>query len=186
MSEKRKSTRGLVITVAGPHGSGRSTQAEILAKAFKLRYVSTGTLFRERAAETGLTLDELNVRSKDNPDFDRWLDNRAREETIKGGVVLDATLSGWMADNPDLRIYLYAPLKERIRRIAGRENFSIKKAERETAIRETAEKERFKEFYKVDLDDLSIYDVILNTGLFDVEACAHILKNIVEYYMSRR
>jgi len=41
----------LVITVAGRHGSGRTTQAKLLAEAFGLRYVSAGTIFRPRAGQ---------------------------------------------------------------------------------------------------------------------------------------
>jgi len=178
--------RALVIAVAGPHGSGRTTQAKLLADAYGLRYVSTGTLFRDRAAELGLTLDELNVRSKGDPDFDKLLDARAREETAGGGVVLDATLSGWVADDPDLRIYLTAPFEERIRRIAQREGFTPERAAEETRIREAAELERFREFYGYDLEDLSIYDVVLNTGLFEIEAVASILRDIVDKYLAPR
>src|SRR5512140_143709 len=103
------SKRKLVITVAGPHGSGRSTQAIRLAKAFGLHYVSTGILFRERAKELGISLEEMTRIAAEDDSFDRFLDDRAKKETEKEGVVLDATLSGWVAVKPDLKIYLPAP-----------------------------------------------------------------------------
>ena len=186
MSKNKHSRRGLVITVAGHHGSGRSTQAKLLAETFKLRYVSTGTIFRDRADELKISLEELNVRSKADPGFDKWLDERAKNETLKGNVVLDATLSGSIAEKPDLRIFLKAPFDVRVQRIAEREGFSMKHAEEETRIREAAEKERFKQFYNIDIDDLTIYDLVLNTGLFGIEDCAHILKTVVEDYQSDR
>jgi cytidylate kinase len=184
MIRSRVPGRALVFTVAGPHGSGRTTQAKLLAEAFNLRYVSTGTIFRDRAAELGLSVDELNVRSKTDPGFDKWLDDRACEETRRGGVVLDATLSGWVADRPDLRFYLHAPFDVRVRRIADREGFSVARAEEETRVREAAEKERFKKFYGVDIDDTSIYDVSVNTFLFGIAACANILKNAADQYLN--
>lgn len=186
MSNNKHLGRRLVITVAGHHGSGRSTQAKLLAEAFNLRYVSTGTIFRERADELKLSLEELNVRSKTDPGFDKWLDERARDETLKGNVVIDATLSGSISEKPDLRFFLKAPFDIRVHRIAEREGFSVKHAEEETRIREAAEKERFKHFYNIDIDDLTIYDLVLNTGLFGIEACAHILKTVVEEYTSDR
>jgi cytidylate kinase len=185
MKRTRVPGRALVITVAGPHGSGRTTQATRLAERFGLRYVSTGTLFRDRAAELGLSLDEFNVQSKKDPDFDKWLDSRAREETRKGGVVLDATLSGWVAEEPDLRFYLYAPFDVRTRRIAEREGFTLQRAEEETRVREAAEAERFREFYGYRIEDLSIYDLILNTSLFDIEGVASILRCAVDEYLAR-
>lgn len=180
------SKRDLVITVAGPHGSGRSTQATRLAETFGLRYVSTGTLFRERAAQLGVSLEEMTRIAAGDDSFDRFLDDRAKEETRRGGVVLDATLSGWVAVDPDLRIYLTAPLGVRVRRIAEREGRSAEEVERETRLREEAELERFRRYYEYDVDDLSIYDLVLNTELFDADGVAHILKNVVEAYMGER
>jgi cytidylate kinase len=118
--------------------------------------------------------------------FDRFLDDGAKEETRRGGVVLDATLSGWVAVDPDLRIYLTAPLGVRVRRIAEREGRSAEEVERETRLREEAELERFRRYYEYDVGDLSIYDLVLNTELFDADGVAHILKNVVEAYMGER
>ena len=177
------SKRRLVVTVAGPHGSGRTTQATRLAKAFGFRYVSTGTIFRERAAELNVTLEEMTRIAAADRSFDRFLDDRARKETLEGGVVLDATLSGWMADKPDIRIYLTAPLDVRVRRIIEREKRDFEEVERETKLREEAERERFLRYYGIDLDELTVYDLVLNTAIFDAEAVANILKNVVEAYM---
>jgi len=175
--------RGLVVTVAGLHGSGRTTQAMKLAKAFGLRYVSTGTIFRERAAELNVSLEEMTRIAAADDSFDRFLDDRAKKETLGGGVVLDATLSGWMAEKPDIRIYLTAPLDVRVRRIIEREKRSFEEVERETGLREEAERERFLRYYGVDLEDLTIYDLVLNTAIFDADAVANILKNVVEAYI---
>jgi CMP/dCMP kinase len=178
--------RGLVITIAGPHGSGRSTQATKLAEIFNLRYVSTGTLFREKAQELGVSLSEMSKIATSNDSFDRFLDDRARDETRKGGVVLDATLSGWVAEDPDIKIYLTAPLNVRVKRIAEREKRSASEVDEETRHREAVEMERFRRFYGYDITDLTIYDVVLNTALADAEGVANILKNVVEAYMGER
>jgi CMP/dCMP kinase len=180
------SRRKLVITVAGPHGSGRSTQATKLAEAFGLRYVSTGTFFRERAQQLGVTLSEMSKIAAKDDSFDRFLDDRAKEETKRGGVVLDATLSGWVAEKPDIRIYLTAPLEVRVKRIADREKRDVAEVEAETRHREEVEVERFRRYYGYDITDLRIYDVVLNTALADAEGVAHILKNVVEEYKVER
>ena len=178
--------RGLVITIAGPHGSGRSTQATRLSETFGLRYVSTGSLFRTRASELNVNLEDMTRIAAKDPEFDKFLDSRAKEECRKGGIVLDATLSGWMAEDPDLKIYLTAPLPERVRRISEREGRDYAEVEHETRVRENIEKERFKRYYGIDIDDLTNYDLVLNTGLFNIEEVADILKNIVETYMGKR
>jgi cytidylate kinase len=182
----RMSKRGLVITVAGPHGSGRTAQAMKLAETFNLRYISTGTLFRERAQQLGVSLSELSKIAASDDTLDRFLDDRARLETRRGGVVLDATLSGLVAVDPDIRIYLTAPLDVRVRRIAEREKRSISEVEEETRHREKVEDERFRHYYGYDLRDLSIYDIVLNTAIADVDGVANILKNVVEEYIVER
>ncbi len=174
----------LVITVSGHHGSGRSTNAKQLADAFGLKYISTGMMFRERAEELGVSLEEMNRIASEDPDFDNWLDNRTKEESLKRGVVIDANLSAWMAEDPNLRIYVRCPFEVRVKRMADREEREYCDVEQETRKREEFERRRYMEYYGLDISDLSVYDVILNTSLFDVEATAHILKCIVDQYIS--
>lgn len=172
--------------MAGPHGSGRSTQARFIAESFDLRYISAGMIFRERAEELGLSLEEMSRKAAVDRDFDNYLDARTKEESRRGGVVIDATLSGWMAEDPDLRIYLSCPLDERVRRIAEREDRALEEVDRETRFREENELRRFREGYGVDLEDLCVYDLVVNTGLFDAAGVARILKNVVDEYLSCR
>ena len=174
----------LVITLAGHHGSGRTTNAKLLAKSLGLRYLSTGMLFRERAEELDVSLEEMNHIASNDKEFDNWLDNRTKEESMKRGVVIDASLSAWMAEAPDLRIFVTCPFKERVRRIADREGREYDEVERETRSREELEQRRYQDYYDVDISDLTIYDVILNTGIFSIEASARILKSLVEEYVS--
>ncbi len=173
----------LVITVAGSHGSGRTTQAKLIAEAFSLRYVSVGTLFRERAKQLGVSIHEMSRIASENFEFDNYLDQRSKEETKKGGVVLEATLSAWMAEDPNLRIYLTCPLEERVRRIAERECRGLDEVKHETWFREKSENKRFNEYYGIDLEDLTVYDLVVNTGLFDVDGTSRILKNVIEEYL---
>ena len=186
MKGNPKKFEELVITVSGYHGSGRSTHAIRLAEAFGLRYVSSGTIFRQLAKERGMSLEEMSRLTEEDPEIDRKIDERAKEESRKPGVVIDATLAGWMAEDPDIRIFLLASFEERIRRIADREDISYGEAEKETVAREESEKARFRTYYKVNLEDLSIYDVVLNTELFEIDATARILNSVVEEYCSAK
>jgi cytidylate kinase len=174
----------LVITLAGHHGSGRSTNASLLAESLGLKYISTGMLFRERAEELGVSLEEMNRLAANDREFDNWLDNRAMEESRKRGIVIDANLSAFIAEDPDLRIFVTCPFEDRVRRIANREGRDYEEVKQETRAREVLEQIRYQKYYDVDISDLTVYDVILNTGLFNIEASARILKNIVEEYIS--
>ena len=68
--------------------------------------------------------------------------------------------------------------------MADREGRGFVDVERETRVREESELQRYKEYYGVDISDLSIYDVILNTSLFSKEAAVYILKCIVDQYIA--
>ncbi len=186
MTGNSKKPEALVITVSGYHGSGRSTHSTRLAETFGLRYVSSGTIFRQLAKERGLSLEEMSKLTEKDSEIDRKIDERAKEESKKPGVVIDATLAGWMAESPDIRIFLLTSFEERIRRIANREGISFEEAEKETVAREKSEKERFRTYYSVNLEDLSIYDVVLNTELFEEDATARILKSVVVEYCSAK
>jgi cytidylate kinase len=177
-----ESQRGLVITVSGHHGSGRSTHAKKLAEAFGLRYVSSGTVFRKMAEEREMSLEEMSRLTSEDPDLDKLIDERAKEETREGGIVLDATLSGWIAIDPNIKLFLTTPFEARVRRIAEREAFSFEEARRETLTRSKSERERFMRYYGIDITDLTIYDVVLNTDLYKPEGTSRILKMVVEEY----
>jgi cytidylate kinase len=180
------SSRYLVIAVSGLHGSGKSVHAKRLAKTFGLRHVSAGMLFRRMAEERDMTLEEMSRLAKEDPEIDRLLDDRTKMEASRGRVVIDAALSGWMVENADIKIFLTAPFEARVRRIADRDCASIGEAREVTRLREEVERDRFRKYYGIDIYDLSIYDVVLNTELFIPDGTAGILKRIVEEYRSGR
>lgn len=174
----------LVVTIGGLHGTGKSTYAKALARAFSLRHVSAGEAFRRLAEKIGVSLQELTRRALEDRSIDEYVDRMVREEASKGGVVIDGLLSAWMAgDKAHIRIYLWTPDKVRFKRIAERDGLSVEEAERITLEREKAEKERYMKYYGINIDDLSIYDIILNTELLPIQSIAKILESIVREYV---
>lgn len=158
----------IVIAVSGPPGSGKTTLAQNLARALGLRYFSTGIVFRELAKKKGLSLEKLSQLAEANHSIDRYIDSQTINEARKGRVVLDGHLTAWIAkDYADLLIYVTAPLRIRIQRIAERENRSFQEVLRETLAREESERRRFKDIYGIDVNDLSIFDIIINNERFE-------------------
>ncbi len=174
---------GLVITISGPHGSGKTTYAKFIAKRFNLRYISAGSLFRKIAREKNIDLEELSRIAQKDLSIDREIDRRTVEEAKKGNVVLDGQLTGWFAkDVADIKILINTPFEERVKRIAEREKKSYDQAYRETKIREESEIDRFKSLYNIDLSDWSIYDAILNSATFSINSLNEILTQIIQSY----
>ncbi|PUA33396.1 MAG: hypothetical protein B7O98_02950 [Zestosphaera tikiterensis] len=177
----------LVVAVAGLPGSGKSTLAKKLAEQLRLRYVSSGSIFRNIAKERGLTLEELSKLAEEDPNIDRYIDTKAYEEAMKGCVVVDAHIAGWiLKDVADVKIFLQASLNARANRIAVRDGKSFEEALNEVKLREASESRRFKEFYGIDFSDLSVYDLIINTEVFNAEETLDIALKAVEFVLKRK
>jgi CMP/dCMP kinase len=156
----------MIITVSGPHGTGKSTYAARLAKALSIRHVSAGVLFRKIAKERRLSLEELGKLALRDASIDRLVDERTIREAKAGDVVVDGQLAGWMLkDRADLRIYPTAPEAIRLGRIAARDKVALRAARSQTRQREAIQRERYLHHYGFQIDDASIYQLVLDTSL---------------------
>lgn len=176
----------MLLTVSGPPGSGKSTSAAAMAEEFDLDHVSGGDIFRELAAERGLSPVEFNELAEEDDQIDRDLDRRLRQiATDRDDVVLESRLAGWLAaDHADLKIWLDAPNRIRAERIADRENKAVAVAREETLRREASEALRYEEYYNIDINDLTIYDITLNTARWGPRSVRGMLTTAVESYDS--
>ncbi|MEW6593099.1 MAG: (d)CMP kinase [Candidatus Hadarchaeota archaeon] len=176
----------VVVAISGLHGTGKTTAAKKLAKKFRLKYVCAGEVFRQLAQEKKMSLDEFSRYSEKRPHIDRMIDRRTADSSRLGNVLIDARLAGWMAKNADARILLTAPLEVRARRIARREKRKYRDVLKETKARERSEAWRFQKFYKIDVNDYSPFDLVLNTGRLSVREMTKILNAAVAVAVRRR
>lgn len=159
----------------------------MLSKKLGLRHVSAGQLFRKITEESGLSLGSMSEKASEKDDLDKLVDARTREEAKKGSVVIDGLLAGWIASNDaNLKFYLYTSEDERMRRIAHRDKCSLEDAREATLFREELERVRFKRFYAIDIDNYSIYDLVLNTGLLSADRNAQVLECFAKIYIEEQ
>jgi cytidylate kinase len=176
----------VTIAISGLHGAGKTTAAKALSEKFGLRYVSAGTVFRQMAKEQGMSLDEFSRHVEEHPEIDQEIDRRSADEAKSDNVLIDARLAGWMAEGADLKILLAASLEARIRRIAKRENRSLEEVRKETLAREQSEAKRYKKLYGIDVDDYSVFDLVLNTENLSEEEMVQVLKLAVEQMIRKK
>ncbi|MFB6204931.1 MAG: (d)CMP kinase [Haloglomus sp.] len=174
----------MLITISGPAGSGKSTAAAGLAETLGYEHVSGGDIFRALADERGMTPLELNRAAEEDDSIDRDLDRRLRETAAeRDNLVLESRLAGWMAgEHADFKMWLSAPLEVRAKRIAEREDKALERAREETHARAESEATRYREYYGIDIEDLSIYDLVLNTSRLDPDGVVNALRAVVDAY----
>lgn len=176
-----------VIIISGLHGVGKSTHSKLLSKLLGLKYISTGMIFRELANRMGMDLIELTKLSAEDRSIDKQIDDMSKQMLLQGGFIFDSMLASHLSVGMEaLRIYLFAPIEVRVRRIAEREKRDLKEIWAETLLREKIEIQRFREYYKIDLNDISIYHIMLDTSLLPIEDNIKILLKTSGIYLRRK
>jgi predicted cytidylate kinase len=170
----------MIITISGPPGSGKTTVATILSQRHDLHLITTGQMFRAMAREKGMGLDEFSAYAAQHHQVDNELDRRVMEEAKRllaqgRGVVLEGRLAGHMAEAEGLRafrVFLNAPLAVRTRRIQGSGRGEEKVSREDIARRERLEEERYRAIYGLDITDLGVYDLTIDSSDKTPEAIA--------------
>jgi len=166
----------MIITVGGLAGTGTTTTAESLSEKLNIPYISAGFVFREMAAEKGMSVLEFSEFAEGNDDIDKEIDRRqALKAKQTDNLIVEGRLSAFFVDNADLRIWLVTPFDVRSKRISDRENKSVETAKNEIITREKSEALRYMEIHNIDISNMDIYDIIINTDTFDPEKVSEII-----------
>jgi cytidylate kinase len=170
------------ITVSGPPGSGTTTLAQSLAEKHHFELISSGEMFRDLAKERGLSVAEFGELAEKDITIDALIDVRQKETAKeRENIVVEGRLSGWMVEDADLRIWLDAPIACRAKRIANRDGMDEYTAREMTLQRGESERRRYRKYYKIEIDDLSPYHLIMNSELWSGEELAAIVDLAISY-----
>jgi cytidylate kinase len=170
------------VTISGPPGSGTTTLARSIAEKHHFELISAGEVFRDLAKERGLSVAEFGELAERDITIDALIDVRQKEVAKeKDNIVVEGRLSGWMVEEADLRIWLTAPLACRAKRIANRDGMDEYTAREITLQREESERKRYHNYYKIEIEDLSPYHLVMNSELWSGEALAAIVDLALGY-----
>ncbi|TYT63208.1 (d)CMP kinase [Natrialba swarupiae] len=178
--------RSPLITLSGPPAAGTTTCSELLSMAYGYEILNGGDIFRELAAERDTSAAEFTAVAESDPSIDRELDRRLEDaidahldgtrEPAGEGLVVESRLAGWHADGrATLSVWLDAPLEVRADRLDDREETPAELRERERS-----DAERYREYYGIDITDLSIYDLVIDTGTLSEGATFQAVKTAID------
>jgi len=165
----------MIITIGGLAGSGTTTASKILSQKMEIPYVSAGDIFRQMALEHEMDILEFSKYAEDNTEIDREIDERqAKMAGESEELIVEGRLSAYFID-ADLKVCFIAPLDVRAERISQRESKPLDIVKKEISKRGESEAKRYQEIHHINIKNLDIYDLIINTHSFTPESIAHII-----------
>ena len=177
----------MIITISGPPGSGKTTACTLLSEKLGYRAVSFGKIFREIAAERNIPLNEFGAMAEKDPSIDADIDGRIVEIAKNSDdIILESRLSAHMCVRNGIsafKVYINASPEVRMSRINVRENGTLEAAISETVERQKSEAKRYMMYYGIDIGDLSIYDLVIDSDALSPEG---VLEKITEALEANR
>ena len=152
----------LRVAISGKSGCGNTTVSGLLSKTLGIKLINY--TFRQLAEEKGMTLAQVIEAAKNDDSYDKYVDKHQVELAMKESCVLGSRLAIWMLKNADLKVYLFASDETRANRVFNREGGDIEQIKSFTAMRDSEDTKRYKEFYNIDNNNYDFVDLFIDVN----------------------
>ncbi|MDO5850979.1 MAG: AAA family ATPase [Methanobacteriaceae archaeon] len=170
----------MIITIGGLAGTGTTSTTKVLSEKMDIPYLSAGDVFRQMAKDRKMTLLEFSEFAEGNNNIDYELDKKQAEIANNSeNLIVEGRISAYFVE-ADYRIWFIAPEDIRAERICDREKEPLDKIKEEMIIRSSSEAKRYQEIHNIDINNLDIYDIIINSGTFNTEATVKIILECIK------
>lgn len=159
-----------IISLAGDLAAGKGTVSKILMEDLGYGVYRNGEYARKLAKEMGLDITSFNKYLAEHPEIDLQIEKSASEYAkTNDNFIIDARL-GWYAVPESFKVYLRVDIDVAAKRAfednnrKGTEQFAtVEEQKRDMIERFRLENERYWNLYHVHKEDMSNYDLVVDT-----------------------
>jgi len=176
----------MIVTISGLAGAGKTTVANELANRLDVPAIDVGQVFREEAKRHGMDIVAFSDYRKDHPEIDRQIDDAVIQRCLDAaGCVLQGRLTAWLTKQRGIgacRIWLAAEPEIRAARIAKREKVDSAQTLADLKRRDSNDRQIYRDTYGIDLNDLSVYDIVVPTDDLSADEVVSFILNELQKY----
>lgn len=177
-----------IISLTGDLAAGKTRVTDLLQAELNYSVYRNGERFRTMALEMGMNVTEFGFYVKEHPEIDRQLEAKATEYAKTNDCFIIDAKMGWYAIPESFKVYLKVEKEEGARRAfedmdvlrKKSENFSsVEEYKKDMERRYQSENERYFNLYGVRREDMSNYDLIIDTTHLSIQ---EVKEKIIEEY----
>ena len=164
------------ITISGELGSGKSSLSKLLCAKADFKILSVGAIQRELAERNGMSTLEFNKYMETHPEIDIECDNKVVEYGLsEANLILDSRMA-WHFVPHGFKVHLLVNKHIAAQRIfndnvrKNEENNDLEHTLQNIITRKASEVKRFKEQYKVDINNLNNYNLVVDSSFITPES----------------
>lgn len=159
-----------IISLAGDLASGKGTVSLLLKEDLGYTIYRNGDYVRALAKEKNMSITEFNIYLESHPQIDIRIEKSAAEYAKNNdNLIIDARL-GWYAVPHSFKVYLKVDIDVSAKRAfndpkrKATESFNTIEEQKQDIIkRYNLENERYFKLYGIRKDDMSNYDLVIDT-----------------------